>query len=187
MERSLKGGLLMGSKRQNNQLELALGEEVWSEAPNRLARGTEDPVARPAAEGSAAAPGFTGGLMEAIVARDNLKKALAQVKRNKGAPGVDGMTVEELTPYLKERRRSAPSCSTAPTGRSRCGGSRSRSPPGARVPSASQACPGEGVVSREFSEEFGRSLIVETSQTGAIVVGDEGVEIGIAFGMAEKA
>jgi ABC-type sugar transport system substrate-binding protein len=42
-------------------------------------------------------------------------------------------------------------------------------------------------VSREFSEELGRSLIVETSQTGAIVVGDEGVEVGIAFGMAEKA
>jgi len=91
----------MGSKRQNNQLELALGEAVRSEAPNRLARGTEDPVARPAVEGSAALP-VTGGLMEAIVARDNLKKALAQVKRNKGAPGVDGMTVEELTPYLKE-------------------------------------------------------------------------------------
>jgi hypothetical protein len=42
-------------------------------------------------------------------------------------------------------------------------------------------------VSREFSEELGRSLVVETSQTGAIVVGDEGVEGGIAFGMVEKA
>ena len=40
--------------------------------------------------------------MEAIVERDNLRKALAQVKRNKGAPGIDGMTVEELGPYLKE-------------------------------------------------------------------------------------
>jgi hypothetical protein len=38
--------------------------------------------------GSAAPPGFTGGLMEAIVARDYLlKKALAQVKRNKGRQG----------------------------------------------------------------------------------------------------
>jgi len=92
----------MGSKRQNNQLELAFDEVVRSEAPNRLVRGTEDPMARPVAEGSAALPGFTGGPMEAIVARDNLKKALAQVKRNKGAPGIDGMTVEELTPYLKE-------------------------------------------------------------------------------------
>jgi len=40
--------------------------------------------------------------MEAIVERDNLRKALAQVKRNKGAAGIDGMTVEELGPYLKE-------------------------------------------------------------------------------------
>ena len=40
--------------------------------------------------------------MEAIVARDNLKKALAQVRRNKGAPGVDGMTVDDLAPYRKD-------------------------------------------------------------------------------------
>ncbi len=39
--------------------------------------------------------------MEAIVERENLKKALAQVKRNKGASGIDGMTVEDLAPYLK--------------------------------------------------------------------------------------
>ncbi len=39
--------------------------------------------------------------MEAIVERDNLKKALAQVKRNKGAPGIDGMSVDELASYLK--------------------------------------------------------------------------------------
>jgi hypothetical protein len=35
--------------------------------------------------------------MEAIVARDNLKEALRQVKRNKG---INGMTVEHHTPYL---------------------------------------------------------------------------------------
>ena len=28
--------------------------------------------------------------------RDNLKEALARVKRNKGAPGIDGMTVKDL-------------------------------------------------------------------------------------------
>ena len=42
-------------------------------------------------------------------------------------------------------------------------------------------------MSRKFSKELGRSLVVETSQTGAIVAGDEGVEAGTAFGMAEKA
>src|SRR5256886_8049128 len=40
--------------------------------------------------------------MEAVVERENLKKALAQVKRNKGAAGVDGMTVGDLPAYLKE-------------------------------------------------------------------------------------
>jgi RNA-directed DNA polymerase len=40
--------------------------------------------------------------MEAIVERDNLKKALARVKRNKGAAGIDGMNVEGLAAYLKE-------------------------------------------------------------------------------------
>src|SRR4051794_18586164 len=40
--------------------------------------------------------------MEAIVERDNLRKALAQVKRNKGAAGVDGMSLGALAPYLKE-------------------------------------------------------------------------------------
>ncbi|HLW79495.1 MAG TPA: group II intron reverse transcriptase/maturase [Terriglobia bacterium] len=40
--------------------------------------------------------------MEAIVERENLRKALERVKRNKGAPGLDGMSVEDLVPYLKE-------------------------------------------------------------------------------------
>jgi RNA-directed DNA polymerase len=40
--------------------------------------------------------------MGAVVERENLKKALAQVKRNKGVPGIDGMTVEDLGPYLRE-------------------------------------------------------------------------------------
>ena len=92
----------MRSTRQHTQLELALEPMVRGEAPNRRLEGAEGGMAGPGGEGSAATPGFTGGLMEAIVARDNLQKALAQVKRNKGAPGVDGMTVEELTPYLKE-------------------------------------------------------------------------------------
>jgi RNA-directed DNA polymerase len=40
--------------------------------------------------------------MEAIVERDNLKKALAQVKRNKGAAGVDGMSLGALALHLKK-------------------------------------------------------------------------------------
>jgi hypothetical protein len=39
--------------------------------------------------------------MEAVCERDNLKKALRRVKANKGSPGVDGMTVEQLPDYLR--------------------------------------------------------------------------------------
>ena len=39
-------------------------------------------------------------IMEAIVEVSNLEKAYKQVKRNKGSPGVDNMTVDELGNYL---------------------------------------------------------------------------------------
>jgi hypothetical protein len=50
-----------------------------------------------------------------------------------------------------------------------------------------RAAPGASVVSREVSQELGGCQIVEASQAGSIVVGDEGVEVGIAFGMVEEA
>jgi len=40
-------------------------------------------------------------LMQQILERNNLHRALKQVQRNKGAPGVDGMTVDDLPEYLK--------------------------------------------------------------------------------------
>ena len=43
-------------------------------------------------------------LLEAILARDNLNRAYKRVKANKGAAGIDGMTVEEALPYLKEHK-----------------------------------------------------------------------------------
>ena len=41
-------------------------------------------------------------LLERILFRDNMNRAYKRVKANKGAPGVDGMTVEEALPWLKE-------------------------------------------------------------------------------------
>lgn len=40
-------------------------------------------------------------VMERVVERDNLRTALNQVRRNKGGPGIDGLTVERLPDYLK--------------------------------------------------------------------------------------
>ena len=40
-------------------------------------------------------------LMERVLERENLLKALRQVRRNRGSPGVDGMTVDALPGYLR--------------------------------------------------------------------------------------
>jgi RNA-directed DNA polymerase len=40
--------------------------------------------------------------MEAVVARENMFRAYERVVSNKGAAGIDGMTVEQLKPYLQE-------------------------------------------------------------------------------------
>ena len=40
-------------------------------------------------------------LMEAICERNNMQNAIKRVIRNKGAPGVDGMTVRKIKRYLE--------------------------------------------------------------------------------------
>lgn len=54
------------------------------------------------AEKEVTRPGTTE-LMEAVVERSNMLAALHRVARNKGAAGVDGMTVADLRAYLKEQ------------------------------------------------------------------------------------
>lgn len=49
-----------------------------------------------AAENSAA------NILERILDRDNLNRAYQKVKKKGGSAGIDGMTVEEMLPYLKE-------------------------------------------------------------------------------------
>jgi len=43
-------------------------------------------------------------LLERILNRDNLNRAYKRVKANKGAPGIDGMTVEDALSWLREHR-----------------------------------------------------------------------------------
>src|SRR5437667_5157350 len=84
--------------RQKNQVELNLGTGARGEALKAAAREAE---AR-AAKASLERPAVAGPSIEAVIERENLKKALAQVKRNKGAAGIDGMSVDDLPAYLKE-------------------------------------------------------------------------------------
>jgi len=41
-------------------------------------------------------------LMEEVLSRQNMLKALRRVEKNKGAPGIDNLTVESLKPYLRQ-------------------------------------------------------------------------------------
>jgi RNA-directed DNA polymerase len=86
----------MSTKRQNNQLELAFMTESRSEAPRGVNEGTERLVKDRGTE----SPAIIEQLMEEVVERENCKAALKQVKANKGGPGIDGMTVDELPEYL---------------------------------------------------------------------------------------
>jgi len=68
----------------------------------------EAPVGRRSGEAGSAAhgnerSGLTSALlMERILERDNLRRALQRVRQNRGSPGVDGLTVEELPAYLRD-------------------------------------------------------------------------------------
>lgn len=89
----------MSDKRQKNQLELAFTEMSRGEAPRDSGGGTESLRAKRDDESSAGSE----QLMEEVCGRKNCQQALARVKRNKGSAGGDGMTVEQLPDYLKQR------------------------------------------------------------------------------------
>ena len=63
--------------------------------------GREETESLPVVHGPES-PASTNRLMEEVCERENLKKALRRVKANKGSAGVDGMTVGEITGYLKQ-------------------------------------------------------------------------------------
>ena len=80
-------------RQKSEQLELAL--DCRGEAP-RSQRSGEAPT-------TSRGNGRSGGdhrLMEQVVGRANALAALRRVKQNQGSPGMDGMTVDDLTPYL---------------------------------------------------------------------------------------
>jgi RNA-directed DNA polymerase len=91
----------MSGQRQKNRPEqevLAFPAESRSDAPTAAEQGTETLMAKHRTESLAG----TERLMEEVCELENCKQALQRVKANKGSPGVDGMTVDELPAYLKQ-------------------------------------------------------------------------------------
>ena len=88
----------MGVERQNIQMRLAFPEGDWGEALRASGEGTEVSVVVCAPE----SPAADECVMEEVCERENLKRALKRGRANRGGPGVDGMTVQELLVYLKE-------------------------------------------------------------------------------------
>jgi RNA-directed DNA polymerase len=85
-------------RQKNTQIILDFHSEPTGEARQVRGEATESlPTVR-----APESPASTNQLMEEVCEWENLKQALQQVKANKGSPGIDGMTVEELPGYLQQ-------------------------------------------------------------------------------------
>lgn len=84
------------SKKRQKILKETFAEAPNGEAMRQAGKGTE--LQTPSTETEI--PRISR-VMEMVVAKGNAKRALQKVLQNKGAAGVDGMTVEQLPAYLK--------------------------------------------------------------------------------------
>jgi RNA-directed DNA polymerase len=89
----------MSGSRQKTQRKLTRRSSERGEALPAGTSGAEPVMAVAALESPAAT---TMHLMEEVCERENLVRAWQRVRGNKGAPGVDGMTVEDAKSYLRE-------------------------------------------------------------------------------------
>ncbi len=89
---------LKDDKQQKIQLELDFSAVPTGEARKACREETESPRTMSGPE----SPARTDRLMEEVCERENLKEALRRVKANKGSGGVDGMTIDGITDYLKQ-------------------------------------------------------------------------------------
>src|SRR5215469_11010149 len=86
------------TRQTSTQMNLDFHSAPMGEARRAMGEATESFSTRHTPE----SPASMHQLMEEVCERENLRQALQQVKANKGSPGIDGMTVEELTGYLKQ-------------------------------------------------------------------------------------
>jgi len=71
---------------------------TWEEAGEARPEPSEGSTPQAALERT----GALTHLLEQVVAAENMRRALKRVRANKGSPGVDGMTVQQLPEHLKE-------------------------------------------------------------------------------------
>ena len=93
--RRAKTTLHLGMARRQMSMQMELLLEDRGEAPNVQWSGE----ATPAVQGDERSG--VGDLMEKVVERDNLVRALKRVRQNKGSAGIDGMSVDDLPEYLR--------------------------------------------------------------------------------------
>ncbi|MFO1043593.1 MAG: group II intron reverse transcriptase/maturase [Planctomycetaceae bacterium] len=89
---------LVDDMRPKTQKYLAFPEESRDEVPMASGGGSESSAAKRESE----RPAKFEALMEDICERRNLEEALRRVRVNKGAPGIDGMTIDGLVEHLKQ-------------------------------------------------------------------------------------
>ena len=83
-------------------------ESTETSRPGEIGAGGTQPESREESQAFAAidpARALTENLMEEVTHRDNLNRAYRRVMANKGAPGVDGMTVDELRDWIAEHKQ----------------------------------------------------------------------------------
>ena len=91
-----EAGVCMGATQQKNQVSLAFVADHRGETLTVTTQGTEASMATLQTE----SPVRDERGMEEMVSREHLKRALQSVTANLGSPGIDGLTVGEIPPYL---------------------------------------------------------------------------------------
>lgn len=90
----------MSLDRKTPQMSRKRGSSPLATRMNSVVGPSGSEEERPAAHNT----GCLGAsdLLERVLSRPNLQAALKRVRQNKGSPGIDGMSVEDLPQYLRE-------------------------------------------------------------------------------------
>jgi group II intron reverse transcriptase/maturase len=86
------------SRRQKTHIRRVYPEKEVVQLPT----SQEEPSRYPAQTRSQSRGKSNNDLMEEVLSRENMLKALRRVEQNKGAPGIDNLTVGNLKPYLRQ-------------------------------------------------------------------------------------